>query len=351
MRLSSIHFLYSFCLILFGLIIQPPVHAHQGEHVSESYLYQKNWLKVPEGLDQIGKSHGEIAVSSAGDVYVSMMGKKGGIQVYSDQGQYIGNVTGAPDDIHGFAIRKEGAQDYIYGARLYGQTLFKMTLAGDIIFEIDAKSAIPKQFHNQPNPNKKWQDERKLKLTAVAVADNGDMYVVDGYGRDFIHKFNANGQYLDTFAGRQAPWKLKNCHKIAIDPRFTPNRILCADRANMRLVHIGLDGNYIGEYATNLRRPSAMSFYQNTVAVAEIGGRVTLLNKSGQVMQTIGTNQTAGQKESHHPKTPPEKWRDGVFTSPHGITFDANGNLLITEYSNYGRVLKFELNQNKLAKR
>lgn len=313
--------------------------SHQ-EH--SAFKHQKNWLTPPPNSQYIGQSHGEIAVSSAGNIYVSVMGKHGGIQMYSPSGTYLGKVPNAPADIHGFILRQEGDKEYIYAARLQGQSILKMQLNGKKIFEINALEAIPKKFHKPPKVNAKKKDERVLKLTAVDVSASGDLYVVDGYGRDFIHRFDAKGQYLSSFGGRQAPWKLKNCHKIAIDPRYQPQRLICADRANGRLVHMKLDGQLIGTYAKDLRRPSAVDFYKDTIAVAEIAGRVSLLDKSGKVVGTLGVN--ASQEEINHPRTPPEKWRDGVFTSPHGIAFDQRGNLFITEYSNWGRVLKFNVN-------
>ena len=37
----------------------------------------------------------------------------------------------------------------------------------------------------------------------------------------------------------------------------------------------------------------------------------------------------------------PADWREGVVTSPHGITFDNDGNILETEWNQFGRVLRW----------
>jgi hypothetical protein len=37
----------------------------------------------------------------------------------------------------------------------------------------------------------------------------------------------------------------------------------------------------------------------------------------------------------------PADWREGVVTSPHGITFDNDGNILETEWNIFGRVLRW----------
>ena len=36
----------------------------------------------------------------------------------------------------------------------------------------------------------------------------------------------------------------------------------------------------------------------------------------------------------------PEIWREGVFYAPHGITYDAAGNLLVSEFNQWGRVTR-----------
>ena len=38
----------------------------------------------------------------------------------------------------------------------------------------------------------------------------------------------------------------------------------------------------------------------------------------------------------------PEAWRTGIVTSPHGITFDGKGNILETEWNQFGRVLRWD---------
>ncbi len=53
-----------------------------------NYSVVPNWASVPTGEKQIGSMHGDVAVSSKGEVYVSVHGgPKRGVQVYSAKGQ------------------------------------------------------------------------------------------------------------------------------------------------------------------------------------------------------------------------------------------------------------------------
>jgi len=178
-----------------------------------------------------------------------------------------------------------------------------------------------------------------LKLTSTDAAPNGDIYVVDGYGTSWIFVFDATGKFKQQFGGPGEPFKLANCHKVHIDTRFEPARVFLCDRGNKRIMHATLEGEPLDVIATGLRGPSSASFHGDLVCIAEIGGCVSVWDKAGKQVATLGNNTTAGQ--SNTPRVPPADWRDDVVTSPHGITFDARGNILETEWNQFGRVLRW----------
>ena len=88
-----------------------------------------SWETPPSGMNTIGTGHGDIAVASNGEVYVSVEGgEKAGIQVYSAEGKYLRNIANAPSDLHGFIIREEAGIEYIYGAGRLSKEIYKMSL-------------------------------------------------------------------------------------------------------------------------------------------------------------------------------------------------------------------------------
>src|SRR6185436_5506942 len=89
------------------------------------YSVAANWLKLPEGSQQLGNQHGDIAVSSTGDVYVSVQDPAAGLQVFAPDGTFLRNVNGAPSDFHGFVIHKEAGGEFLYAATFRGQTIVK----------------------------------------------------------------------------------------------------------------------------------------------------------------------------------------------------------------------------------
>ena len=178
-----------------------------------------------------------------------------------------------------------------------------------------------------------------LKLTNADCAPNGDIVVVDGYGANWIFVFDKTGKIKSTFGGNVEPYKLANTHKVHVDTRFTPAKLFLCDRGNNRIAHTELDGSGFKVIATDMRRPSSASFHGDYVAIAEIAGRVSVWDKEGKMVAELGVNDTKGQ--SNTPGVEPKDWRDNVVTSPHGITFDATGNIMETEWNKFGRVLRW----------
>src|SRR5262249_18743424 len=139
-------------------------------------------------------------------------------------------------------------------------------------------SAIPDEFKLKGKDGKP-----AVRLTAMDVAPNGDLYITDGYSSDYVHRFDKTGKYLKSFGGKKDPYGFHTLHKIAIDPRFTPARIIGCDREGRRLVHMSLEGDFLGVIAQDLLRPAAVCIHGDHAFVAEILGRVSVFDKEGKI--------------------------------------------------------------------
>ncbi len=304
-----------------------------GAAAAQTYEPVADWLELPAGRETLGPMHGDIAVSKAGEVYVSVETAGMGVQVFAPDGRYLRSLAKAPADLHGFVIRDAGDGEHIYGVSLRGQKFVKLTLAGDVVLEI-ARDAIPREYWT---PNR-FATELGVLLSGMDVAPNGDLYVTDGYSSDYVHRFDARGRYLGSFGGKAAPYGFNILHKIAMDTRFAPVRIIATDRLNNRVVHLSLDGAFLGVVNDELLLPAAVAIDGDNAIVGELNGRVTVLDKTGNAVAHVGANTAEGIGTN---RVPPEQWRTGYVIAAHGVATNTDGDIFVAEFSTFGRVHKF----------
>ena len=123
-----------------------------------------------------------------------------------------------------------------------------------------------------------------------------------------------------------------------LDTRFGKPRLLVADRGNRRLVHTDLEGNFIGVHAKGLRLPCMVDIMGEFCAVAELEARVTILGQDGVPVAFLGDNPDKGQWAKFG--VAPGDCKEGIFTAPHGLCFDREGNLYVQDWNATGRVTK-----------
>ena len=295
-------------------------------NASETYQFVANWGALPKGL-VLGPTHGGVAVDpQTGWVYVSTNSKHA-IFVYQADGRFLKTIAPECNRLHALDFSVRDGQSVLYGAQLKGgqSRICKLDTDGNLILEISAKT--------NPKLAGGWGG-----LTGIAVDPDGHIFCSMGYGSNLIHKFAPNGEHLISFGGKGAgdAVRTETCHGLKVDTRFEPARLLVCDRENRRIFHTSLDGDWIGEVAINLRRPCAISIHGAICAVAELEGRVTLLDKQGKTIAHLGDNLNKAQRANF--KVSPDAIAGGVFTAPHGLSFDSSGNLYIQDWNRFGRV-------------
>jgi hypothetical protein len=266
-------------------------------------------------------------------VYVSVEDQQAGLQVFAPDGHFLRIVPNAPADFHGFVIRRQPDGEFLYGARLRGSEVVKMTLDGTVVLTIPA-SAIPDEF----KVKNATTGQPRVLLTGVDVGPNGDIYVTDGYASDYVHRFDRSGKYLASFGGKKEPYNFNTLHKLTLDTRFQPARLIACDRANNRVVHLSLDGQFLGVVARDLLLPAAVVIDGANAIIGELTGRITILDKAGNVVTRVGTNTAPGVGGN---AMPPDQWKTGFVVAPHGVALNSHGDLFVSEFTRFGRVHRF----------
>ncbi|BCX48501.1 hypothetical protein HAHE_24090 [Haloferula helveola] len=297
-----------------------------------TYEAVPHWGELPDGKN-VGPTHGGVIVDpQTGEIYASTDAAHA-ILVWKPDGTFVKSIAPECQGFHAMDVQVEDGKTVIYGAQLGGPNplrICKLDTDGKLLLQIGAKEI--------PDLQGGWKG-----LTSVTVAPDGSIFCSMGYGAQFIHKFDATGKHLKTFGGRGKGQKVltNTSHGLKVDTRYDEPRLLVCDRESRRLFHTDLEGNWIGEYATNLRRPCSVSIHGDVCAVAELEARVTIIDKNGTPVAFLGDNPVKGQWANFRVK--PEDMKLGIFTAPHGLSFDKEGNLYVEDWNQTGRVTKLKL--------
>ena len=150
--------------------------------------------------------------------------------------------------------------------------------------------------------------------TWAVEAPWGDLYVSDGYGQNFVHRFAADGELIHTWGGEgSGPAEFDLPHCIKIDPR---ERLLVIDRSNGRVQLFDREGTFIEEW-TDAEPANDLFIDENDVVhLVEAQGRVTLFDLDGQVLGRWGER---------------GDWPGQFVGACHSIWIDDRGDLYIGE--------------------
>ena len=167
--------------------------------------------------------------------------------------------------------------------------------------------------------------------TDVAIAANGDIYVVDGYGSQLVHRFDRNGRHLRTIGGRGTEHgKFNICHGVWISTLRREPEVYIADRKNGRVEVFSMDLDY-RRTISGLRMPCCFYQHKKHIFVPDIASRVTVLDADDRMVAQLGDG-----KEIKDNDTVPS-----VFAKPHALTLDSRGDLYVLEWLPHARLRKF----------
>ncbi len=329
-----------------------PGYLGSGAH---KYEPVRGWGQLPSGM-KYGFGCG-IVVDSRDRVYVTSRSTNPAVAVFDRDGtlletwgdDFADKVGYKPEQVkdtaHCLYWSKEGSEEFLYftenvstnkeGPKL-GKRVYKTDLHGKILYVIGnvEKEGSTSQKFEWTNP------------TDVAVAPNGDIYVVDGYGSQRVSRFDKNFKHLKTIGehtqkgaeGPNAPHGTFNtCHGVWINTLRGEPEAWIADRHNARIEVFSLELDYLRTLQGDVRMPCCLYQHADNLYVPDLGARVTILDRDGKLVTHLGDGKDSDGKDKADNKTNP-----GLFAAPHALCVDSRGDIYVIEWVDFGRPRKFK---------
>jgi len=295
-------------------------------HNSHQYKVDLSWGQLNQQQYPVNDCH-EMVLDSKGRIILLTNHTQNNIIIYDQKGKLI-EVWGTEfPGAHGLTLKVENGEDLLYISDNNRHEIIKTTIEGKII-----------QIFPYPKESGKYDEASQYVPTETAVSDNGDVYVADGYGLQYILHYNSQGTLLNVFGGKgNDDHQFTNAHGICIDNRGDKNILLITDRMKNQLKRFTLDGKLI----SIIDLPGAFIcrpvIHKDHVYLATIwsgngaanSGFISILNKEDQLISAPGGSLPNYQNEQLQTMHQTMK----IFKHPHDVCVDNEENLYVAQWN------------------
>jgi peptidylamidoglycolate lyase len=323
-----------------GLIYQPAELFKEEPllgHNNKRYKLNTHWSQADVARNPVNDCH-EMVQDSKGRIILLTNETKNNVIIYDKSGKLLTSWGAEYPGAHGLTLFNENGTDVLFICDNNRHQVIKTTLDGKVLMVLD-----------YPKETGEYTKADEYVPTETAIAPNGDIYVADGYGKDFIIHYDAAGKYINHFGGRGNEAKhLLNAHGVCVDSR-DKNRpcLLVTSRQQNAFKRYTFSGEYIDTIALPgawVCRPVIKGAYlyaavlQSNSNLWKQSGFVTILDQQYKVVSNLG-----GAEPKYAEGKLQEMYQTiKYFQYPHDVCIDDEENLYIAQW-NSGKVYPYKL--------
>lgn len=316
------------------LLAQQEIVLGQGK---KKYRINTKWSQADVSRYPVNDCH-EMVQDQKGRILLLTNETKNNVLIYDKSGKLLDTWGTEYPGAHGFTLFNENGTEVLFICDNKRHQVIKTTIDGRVLMVL-----------NYPKETGMYDKAEEYIPTETAIAANGDIYVADGYGKDFIIQYDMHGKYIRHFGGRGTEEKhLLNAHGVCIDTRDKNNLCLIITsrqqnafkRFSMKgelLETISLPGAWVcrpvikGEYLYAAVLQSNNNQWKQS-------GFVTILDKKNKVISNL-----AGSEPVYNGNVPDEMYQTvKAFQYPHDVCIDDEENMYVAQW-NSGKTYPYKL--------
>ena len=225
----------AFVIPTFNIISKPILADEIIGHGDFKYKVHLAWGNLNPDQTPIKNCH-EMVMDKKGRLIMVTDETKNNIIIYDKSGKLLSTWGSEFPSGHGLTLFDEGGQEVLFICNPDPGRVVKTTLDGKILMELP-----------HPKDIGVYEASQKYLPTETAIAPNGDIYVADGYGSQWILQFSPKGEFIRKFGGPgNEDSNFSTAHGVCIDNRDKQNiTLLCTSRVHNSFKRFSLDGKYL----------------------------------------------------------------------------------------------------------
>lgn len=302
------------------------------------YQLDQHWAQATPASLPVKDCH-EMVQTAHGQIVLLTNETRNNLVFFDRAGKVLGTAGNHFPGGHGLSLAGEGSDQVLFVTDTELHQVFKTDLNGKVI-----------QSWQAPTGTALYDTPQQFVPTETAVLANGEFYVADGYGQQYVLHYGPDGHLKHYFGGRgEGDHHLDNAHGICVDNRGATPTLLVTDRTRCCFKRFSMAGEYLEKielpgacvcrpvihgdylYAAVLRSP-----HMNTDGT----GFVIILNRENRVVSVVGGAEPAYGTDG---KLLPFYQTVKLFQHPHDVLVDDEENLYVCQW-NAGQVYPYKFN-------
>ncbi|WP_018626528.1 6-bladed beta-propeller [Niabella aurantiaca] len=314
-------------------LIKNKVILGQGD---KRYRLDTRWSRADVSKYPVDDCH-EMVQDRKGRILLLTNDTHNNVIFYSKNGKYLKSWGTEYPGAHGLTLFNEGGEDILFICDNKRHQVIKTTIDGRVLLTL-----------KYPKETGSYTRAEEYIPTETAIADNGDIYVADGYGKDFVIQYDYKGKYIRHFGGRGASaGNLLNAHGICMDRRVGTPVLMVTSRKQNALKRYTMEGVYLDTIELPgawVCRPVIKDDYLYAAVLKSKSqpsgksGFVTILDRNNKVISNLAGNQPEyidGRLKEMYQTV-------NAFEHPHDVCIDNEDNLYVAQW-NSGKVYPYKL--------